>query len=193
MGPFEYLLTFVSVILGLAVSDVAISLHRLLGAGRRVRWDWLAPLAAVAVFLKIVTQWWAWFGTARVARSLTFEMFVVVLVATVMLFLLAATALPDEQADGTIDLRAHYAAVSRRFWLLFAAELVLITVVDLWSQMVLGHAHLDLTGVLLSPLAAIVVGAVALAFLRNRWLHAAALVGLIVLYMAKSFGHALTS
>jgi hypothetical protein len=192
MGPFEYLLTFVSVILGLAVSDLAISLHRLLGAGRRVRWDWLAPLAAVVAFLKIVTQWWAWFGTAQVARNLPFEMFVIVLIATVMLFLLTAAALPDEQAEGTIDLAAHYAAVSRRFWLLFAGELVLITGVDIWGQIVVGHAHFDLKSTLFSAFAGVVVGGVVLAFVRNRWLHAAALIGLIVLYMAKSFGHSLS-
>lgn len=37
MSPFEYLLLLASVILGLAVSDLAMSTHRLLDAGRRVR------------------------------------------------------------------------------------------------------------------------------------------------------------
>jgi hypothetical protein len=55
MGQFEYLLILASVILGLAVSDIAVSLNRLLEV--RVRWDWLAPLAAVLAFLKITAQW----------------------------------------------------------------------------------------------------------------------------------------
>jgi hypothetical protein len=193
MGPFEYLLTFISVILGLAVSDVAISLHRLLGAGRRVRWDWLAPLAAIVAFLKIVNQWWAWFATAQVARSLTFEMFVMVLAATVMMFLLAAAALPDELGEGPVDLRAHYAAVARRYWLLFASELAVIIGVETWGQIAIGHARPDVRALLLSPVSAIIVASVVLAFVRNRWIHTLALIGLIALYMGKSFGHSLSN
>jgi len=74
MGPFEYLLILAVVVLGLALSDLAMSVHRLLAAGKRVRWDWLAPLAALVAFLKIVTQWWVWFGAAGIAAHLTFGM-----------------------------------------------------------------------------------------------------------------------
>src|SRR5436190_926509 len=115
MGPFEYLLLFAVIILGLAVSDVALSLHRLLGAGPRVRWDWLAPLAALVAFLKIVTQWWTWFRAEPLAGGLTWEMFLGVLAGAVLLFLIAAASLPDEvPGEGRIDLAAHWAGVRRR-------------------------------------------------------------------------------
>ncbi|WP_394762151.1 hypothetical protein [Phenylobacterium sp.] len=191
MGPFEYLLMFVGVILGLAVSDLAISLHRLLGAGPRVRWDALAPLAALVALLKILTQWWNWFSTAQIARGLTFGMFLGVVAGTVMLFLLAATALPDEIGEGPVDLAAHYQAVSRRFWLLFAAEFTLMTGIEIWAQMAVFHARFD-PHTLLSPVFGIIAASVALAFLRNRPIHAIALVGLIALYLAQSFGRSLT-
>ena len=160
MGAFEYMLMLVSVVLGLAVSDLAISLHRLLGAGARVRWDALAPLAAAVAFLKIVNQWWAWFATAQIARALTFEAFVLVLIATTMLFLLAAAAFPDEAPEGQIDLAQHYAKVARRYWLLFASELVLMNAIDIWAQMSIAPARFDLVGTLLSPAAAVSVSAV---------------------------------
>jgi hypothetical protein len=48
MGPFEYLLMFASVIPAPALSDVAISLDRLPGAGARVAWVWLAEEAEEA-------------------------------------------------------------------------------------------------------------------------------------------------
>ena len=191
MGPFEYLLAFVAVILGLAVSDLAISLHRLLSAGARVRWDLLAPLAAIVAFLKILTQWWSWFATAGIARGLTFEMFLGIVIATVMMFLLAATALPDEVGEGTIDLAAHYRDVCRRFWLLFGGELALMTGVDIWAQMSISHTHID-ARTFLSPVFAIIPASLALAFVRNRWVHGAALAILIALYLAQSFGHSLT-
>jgi hypothetical protein len=113
LGPFEYLMMFTAVILGLAVCDLAVSIHRLVAAGARVRWDWLAPLAALVVFLKIVSQWWTFFNAGPLAKGLTFEMFLGVLVASVLLFLLAADALPDEAPEGRIDLRAHYESVQR--------------------------------------------------------------------------------
>ena len=132
-----------AVILGLAVCDLAISVHRLLAAGGRVRWDWLAPLAALVAFLKIVSQWWTFFNAGPLAKGLTFEMFLGVLVASVLLFLLAADALPDETGDGWIDLRAHWASVSRRFWLLFVSQFVLLTAVSTWAQVVIEKAHLN--------------------------------------------------
>jgi hypothetical protein len=191
MGPFEYLLAFIAVILGLAVSDLATSLHRLLSAGRRVRWDPLAPLAAVVALLKILTQWWSWFGTAQIARGLTFEMFLGIVAGTMMMFLMAAAALPDEPAHaGEIDLATHYQAVRRRFWLLFAGETALMIGVDIWAQIAVAHAHFD-PHALLQPVMALIGAAVVLAFVRNRWVHGAALVALIGLYLINSAGRPL--
>ncbi|HEY3947973.1 hypothetical protein [Phenylobacterium sp.] len=191
MGPFEYLLAFIAVILGLAVSDLAISLHRLLSAGARVRWDALAPLAAIVAFLKILTQWWSWFGTAQIARGLTFEMFLGIVSATVMMFLLAAAALPDETPHGgPIDLAAHFQAVRRRFWLLFAGETVLMTAVDIWAQVAVAHRRFDpLT--LASPVSVLIVLSVILAFVKTRWIQGVALLLLIGLYLANSAGRPL--
>ena len=187
MGPLEYLLLFAAIILGLAVADLATSLHRLLGAGARVAWDWLAPLAALVAFLKIVTLWWSWFGIDKLARGLTWEMFLGFLAGTVLLFLMAATALPDEVPDGTIDLRAHYAAVQRRYWILFAAEWLLMNLLTVWAQVQILGAHFQA----LSPAYLVLPLAVSLIFVRNRWWHTACLVGLAVIYVGQFAGHAL--
>ena len=184
MGPFEYLLLLTAVILGLAVCDLAVSAHRLLAARGRVRWDWLAPLAALVAFLKIVSQWWTFFNAAPLAKGLTFEMFLGVLVASVLLFLLAADALPDEIVEGPIDLRAHYALVQRRFWLLFTAQWLLLTGVSTWVQMTVGKARLELA----SPAWLVLPAALLLAFWKNRWWQTVGLVGFTVVYLAQYFG-----
>jgi hypothetical protein len=176
-----------AVILGLAISDLAMSLHRLLGAGSRVRWDWLAPLAAVLAFLKIVTQWWSWYGAEGIARSLTFGMFIGVLVAAILLFLMAAAALPDEIAEPVIDLRAYYAGVSRRYWLLFAAHWTLMNAITIWAQIQIEGARLAL----FSPLYLIVPVALSLAFVRNRWWHTICMVALSGFYLTQLFGRQL--
>ncbi len=174
-------------VLGLAVTDLAVSLNRLMDAGKRVRWDWLTPLAAAVAFLKIVTQYWTWFGAAQIARGLTFEMFVGVLLSAVLLFLLAAAALPDRVEDGPIDLAAHYDRIGRRYWLLFAAHLALSNAVSAWAQIAVEGAHLTL----LSPIYLLIPAAVALAFFRNRLLHGLCLTALIGVYLGQFFGHGL--
>ena len=58
MRPLEYLLLFQCIILGLAVGDLARSLHRLLTAGARVKWDWLAPLAALMILVSAAALLW---------------------------------------------------------------------------------------------------------------------------------------
>ncbi|THD77509.1 MAG: hypothetical protein E7812_16430 [Phenylobacterium sp.] len=189
MGAFEYLLLFTAIILGLAVSDLAMSLHRLLGAGKRVRWDWLAPLAAVVAFLKIVTQWWSWHSAEQLAGAVTFEMFLTLLVAAVLLFLLAAAALPDEAPrDETIDLRLHYAAVSRRYWLLFLGHWLVGNVASVWVQIAAEHAHFTL----LQPayLIGLVIGSLIL--IRNRWWHTICLLGFVAIYLVQFFGQSLS-
>ena len=49
MSPFEYLLTFLAIILGLGITDMLESLHKLL-TGPRIRWHWMPVLWAMAVF-----------------------------------------------------------------------------------------------------------------------------------------------
>ena len=188
MGAFEYLLLFAAVIMGLAISDIAVSLHRLLNAAQRVRWDALPILAAALAFERIVTQWWVWYGADRLARKMTFGMFVGVLVSAVLLFLMAAVALPDEVGEAEVDLRLYYAKTSRRYWLLFASQWFMMNAVSVWVQTTITKAHLNL----LSPMLLVFPSALILAFNRTKWLQAIGLVGFLILYNAVYFGQTLT-
>jgi len=123
MEPFEFLLLFAALLLGVAVTDLVGSLHRLFAADRRVIWDWLAPLGALVAFLKIVTQWWVWYSRAIFVQALTWEVFLAVLTRVGLLFLMTAAALPDPRPVGeTIDLRAHWRRVQTRYWAFFLAH-----------------------------------------------------------------------
>jgi hypothetical protein len=187
MGAFEYLLLFAAVILGLAISDLAISLHRLLNGAGKVRWDVLSLLAGALAFERIVVQWWAWHAAEGIANRLTFGMFLGVLISATLLFLMAAVALPDE-VDGVVDLRAHFARTYRRYWLLFAAQWLALNIVSDWAQIMINKAHFEL----LSPLLMIFPIAVALAFVRSRAVQALGLVGFLTLYTTILFGQTLS-
>jgi len=191
MKPFEYLLLFDVVILGLAVSELALNLNRLLKAKSAVRWDVLAPLAAFVVFLKIVTQWWVLFQAEAVAKALTFEMYLLVLIEAVLLFLLAAVTLPGEVPEQGISLRDSYESIRQRFWLLFGAQWMLWVLTNWWIEVRIEGAHFVLLrpAMLFFPAMILVLS---LAFIiRNRIFQMLVLVGFVVLYLWQSFGKTL--
>ena len=187
MGAFEYLLLFAAVILGLAISDLAISLHRLLNAGEEVKWDALPLLAAALAFERIVAEWWVWHSADRLAAGFTFGMFLGVLVSAVLLFLMAAVALPDE-SDGQIDLRAHYTKTHRRYWMLFAGQWLTLNVVSIWAQHSITKAHINLV----SAAWLVLPAAVVLALTRQRVVQYIGLIGFLVFYSVTYFDHTLS-
>ncbi|HEY2750913.1 hypothetical protein [Phenylobacterium sp.] len=187
MRPLEYLLGLESIILALALGDLTRSLHRLLLAGDRVKWDFLSPLAAIMVLLKIVNHWWRWFRLERIANQLTFEMFLGVVAATVVLYLISAATLPDEVPTGPIDLRAHYTAVSRRLWILFLIQGLLTALVNSRAATQTGGSQFQT----LAPYLVILPAALSLVVIRNRAWHTLCLIGLSAFYAFQYFGQVL--
>lgn len=106
MSAFEYVSVMASIIIGLALVDVLVSLNRLIRAGRLVRWDWAAPLAAVLVVLTLIQIWWGLYRPEE--QPMTIGQFLPLLVELVILFLLGAAALPDEVPADGLDLKAYY-------------------------------------------------------------------------------------
>ena len=131
MTPFEYVLAFVSIVVGLAVADLATSLHRLLRARDRVRWDWLALTAAVLAGLAVLQFWWSFYQTGHAPVWHVYGAFVLLLALVVTLVLLAAAALPDEVPPGELDLRAYYDTNARYFWVLFTLFVSMAAVVSI--------------------------------------------------------------
>ena len=169
MTPLEYVLAFVSIVVGLAVADLAMSLHRLLRAGPRLRWDWLTPMAAALAALTVLQFWWTFYQTGQAQVWRVYGQFLPLLALVVVLVLLAASALPDEVPAGGLDLQAYYADNARYFWTLFALFLLLAAIVSVlptWQRQALGP-HL------LSQLPNLVVATLAgsLAMVRRRAYH----------------------
>jgi hypothetical protein len=170
MGPSEYVLVFVSLILGLGIGDMLISLHRILRAGRQVRWDWAAPWTAIIVILLNVQTWWSLFPRGKDA-PMTIAGFLPLLVTLILLFLLSAASLPDEASEAKLDLKAYYDGNRRYFW-------SLMTLVFAWNigsdliQELLGGRPL-LRALADRPLDIVVLALFAsLIFVGRRWWHA---------------------
>ncbi len=123
MDAFNYLSVLISIILGLGITQILSAFGRLLNARARVRW--YAPAVAWAALLLLihVQTWWAMFGL-RTYTAWSFRVFLVVLSMPIMLYLMAALALPDAGGDTPIDLKANYYAHAT--WFFSLAVLVIL-------------------------------------------------------------------
>lgn len=169
----ENALVFASIIVGVAVTDELVSLHRLLRMRKRVRWDWAILAVALLILLTIVQIWWS--IAQPDPRPWTIARFLPLLVELILLFLLASAALPDEVPDEGIDLRTYYDENGSYIWSLFALALGwLIVAGDIGAVAAGGPLFQILANQLVEFVILVVM--VSLIFLRKRWWHAVALV-----------------
>ena len=173
----EHVETFVSIIVGLALADMAASLHRLLRARRRVRWDLLTPMAAVLVAASIVNTWWT--TDLVFSHAVSFAAFLPNLVSLLLLFLLASATFPDEVPAEGIDLKAYYLENRGRFWGLFLLWIAALCLNELLMSLRLGRTPLEVLRSVTGNLLFLPVFGL-LMWTRLRWVHGVALVFCLV-------------
>jgi hypothetical protein len=123
MDAFSYLSVMISLILGLAITQVLKGFRGLMQARTRLHGYWPAVLWAVLVVVISVQSWWSMFDL-RHHLDWTFLEFSAVLAQTIVMYLLAALALPDVFGDSPVDLREHYYGHRRWFFSLLALLIV---------------------------------------------------------------------
>lgn len=104
---FAYLAAFVSIILAIALTDMIQSMHRLLKARRRVKWDPLILLLALTIFVLILWQFFGLWGDARFER-LTFNGLLALLAVPTLYTFAAFAVLPDSVPEQGLDLQQYY-------------------------------------------------------------------------------------
>ena len=116
MDAFSYLSVLLSIILGLAITQVLQGLRGLMHARARLRLYAPTMIWALALLVVFVQSWWSEFGL-RNHENWTFVGFSVVVAHSICLYMLAALMLPDVHADDeNVDLRAHYYDTHRWFF-----------------------------------------------------------------------------
>lgn len=132
MTAFEYLSVLLSIILGLAITQVLQGYRSLLLARQSVRLHWPTIIWSVLVLLFACQSWWASFGLEDYA-DWRFETFLVILIQMALLYMMAAVVLPDVADGKAIDLEAHYEAQRRPFFIC----LLLVVPVSLLKDLLL--------------------------------------------------------
>ena len=184
MDAFSYLSVLLSIIIGLAITQVLQGYRSLLLNRRRIVY-FFPPLAWSACILLIAVQmWWSSFGLAGRAEW-TFLAFSIILLQTVLFYMTAGLVLPDMPPGETIDLKAHYFRESRPFYILFLT----IILVSLTKNITLDNGMS--AGEWIFHGLFIAVGLVAIAT-RRSWVHhvvVTAVCVLFVTYIALLFAH----
>src|SRR5882762_3120577 len=106
MDEFGYLAVILSIILGLSVTQLPQGLSQVINARDRVRIYWPSIGWTLLLLMIDVQAWWAMFGY-RNRHAWTFLQFAVLLLETIILYLLAALALPTAFGE-PVDLRINY-------------------------------------------------------------------------------------
>lgn len=177
MSVIEYISVFVSIVLGLAFADLAISFHKLMRARQRVRWDWMTLALAFLMLLEIIQFWWLshdWYARTTELRLVEFLPSLGLLL---LIYLMAAAVLPDEVPEQGLDLRQFYVETSNYFW-----ALVLVTTVAI--IFILGPVYAGTSDWLAVAKRErnniIVLAAVTpLLFVRNIRVHQAVIIGFV--------------
>ena len=183
MDAFSYLSVLISIVLGLGVTQLLTGFGRLIEARDRVRSYGPVLIWAGVILLIHIQTWWVMFGL-RAHQDWTFGAFLMVLLQPLVLYLLAALALPTDFGGSPVDLRVHY----ERHTSWFFGIGVLLLVQSVARDLVL-NGELRAPANLAAHIAFIVLWAGAAFTHRSdyHWFVAVATAALFSLYVAALF------
>lgn len=183
MTAFEYLSVLLSIILGLAITQVLQGYRSLLLTRGTIRLYWPTLIWSGLVLLIATQSWWASFALDG-RRDWQFGIFAVILVQMGLIYMLAAVVLPDVSGGFAIDLQAHYAAQRRPF---FACLLGLIGVSLLKDLLLDGSLPSPMNVAFHAVLAAGAIGGLVARGQRSELVLAATLAILFAVYVGLLF------
>lgn len=107
MDAFSYLSVLLSIILGLAITQILQGYRSLILSDTTIGKGWLPIAWSILILLFVTQSWWASFGL-RTREHWGFLQFAVILSQMALLYMMAAVVLPDVPAGETVDLDAHF-------------------------------------------------------------------------------------
>ncbi|NOY06649.1 MAG: hypothetical protein GXO82_08490 [Chlorobi bacterium] len=138
MSHFEIVVTLVTIVYGLMLTDLFGSLHKLIRARDSVRWHWLPLLAAWYILLIILKNWWAISYTQDAEHWKNFIIFIGYGHLLVLLYLLVSSVFPDSIPDEGISLKQYYFSNHRYFWGLMCAVYSLAFIISIAGKSLAG-------------------------------------------------------
>lgn len=127
MSNQEYLVMFLSLIIGLGLAELLRNLRELIQPRRAVHWHPLPLIWVVMILLVLAQFWWGYYEVTMNPLWQNYFAFLVLLSSAISLYLICAFALPSEEAGDTIDLEKFYYSFPRRLWFFGMVIVVIVT------------------------------------------------------------------
>ena len=115
METFSYLSVLLSIVLGLAITQVLLGFRGLILSRTKVKLYSPTLIWAVLALLISIQVWWANFDL-RSRAHWAFAAFFVIVLQAISVYMASALILPDVTGDASVDLRDHYYAHRRWFF-----------------------------------------------------------------------------
>jgi len=135
VDAFSYLSVLLSIILGLAITQILQGYRGLLLARGRVTFYAPTMIWSVLLLMIVAQAWWSSFGLVK-HENWTFLQFCAVLLQMVLLYMMCGLVLPDIPVEEAVDLRAHYYRERRP---LFGAFLLMLVASVAKDFILTGH------------------------------------------------------
>ncbi|OAN99756.1 hypothetical protein A8B75_19275 [Sphingomonadales bacterium EhC05] len=126
MTVSEYIILFSSILIGLAIADLSLSLHKMLRYRKRIRWNLIVPTLGFVILCSTLNLWWSVYQKYSALESISFVEFLPQVLILVTFFLLSASVFPDEKPEEGFDLQDFYIENRAQFWGLFSLFLFLM-------------------------------------------------------------------
>ena len=130
MESFSYLSVLLSIVLGLAITQVLQGIRGLILTRAKVKLYLPTVIWAGLALLIAIQGWWANFSM-RTHANWTFVTLLVIVLQAISVYMAAALVLPDVTGEALIDLRDHYFAHRSWFFGAVLASLVFSAAKDL--------------------------------------------------------------
>jgi hypothetical protein len=130
MDEFSFLSVLLSVIVGLAITQILQGFRGLVLSRTRIQIYWPVIGWAVLVLLVCFQNWWSMFGM-RNRHDWAFQQFAMVLLQTILIYMVAGLVFPDFVGEAIVDLKESFYAHRRWFFFLGFASIVVSVVKDL--------------------------------------------------------------
>lgn len=113
MGLFEFIMVLISVIVGLALTEILTGAANLLRERRTVRFYWLHNLFQLGVFFALLQQWWESWELVDLT-VISFGDVLLRLFPSIVLFLIAHLLYPSSVKNANLE--EHYFDQSALLW-----------------------------------------------------------------------------
>ncbi|MDH4047387.1 MAG: hypothetical protein OEW68_14185 [Gammaproteobacteria bacterium] len=163
MGLFEFLMILLSVIIGLALTELLTGVASLLRVRETVHFYWVHVGLQFGIFIALLQQWWESWDLARV-EVISFGAVLLLIVPSLVLFLIAHMLFPRPATDTNLE-DYYYKQSPVIWWLIVFGTVEGTFIIPLVEHEPIFHAA-NISGL------PTVVLCVALAVSKNRKVHA---------------------